>query len=53
MGDPCATRSVDTCMLLQGYKRVLRSNELCVSAQNGIVDVDLDISFTLQVSTFV
>ncbi|KRX50467.1 Phosphofurin acidic cluster sorting protein 1 [Trichinella murrelli] len=32
-----------------GFKRTLRSNDVAVLPVNGIVDVDLDISFTLQV----
>ncbi|CDW52897.1 Pacs-1 domain containing protein [Trichuris trichiura] len=33
---------------LQGFKRTLRSNDMPVVPVNGIVDVDLDVEFTLQ-----
>ncbi|VDP10091.1 unnamed protein product [Soboliphyme baturini] len=39
---------------LQGFKRTLRSNDIVVSSStNGVVDIDLDISFTLQYPHFV
>ncbi|KRX28125.1 Phosphofurin acidic cluster sorting protein 2 [Trichinella nelsoni] len=36
-------------LVIAGFKRTLRSNDVAVLPVNGIVDVDLDISFTLQV----
>uniref|UniRef100_A0A5S6R4D5 Phosphofurin acidic cluster sorting protein 2 n=1 Tax=Trichuris muris TaxID=70415 RepID=A0A5S6R4D5_TRIMR len=38
---------------LQGFKRTLRSNDMLVVPVNGIVDVDLDVEFTLQYPHFV
>uniref|UniRef100_A0A914X0I9 Phosphofurin acidic cluster sorting protein 2 n=1 Tax=Plectus sambesii TaxID=2011161 RepID=A0A914X0I9_9BILA len=38
---------------VMGYKRTLRSNDVNVAPVNGIIDVDLDISFTLQYPHFV
>ncbi|KRY59560.1 Phosphofurin acidic cluster sorting protein 2 [Trichinella britovi] len=40
-------------MFFKGFKRTLRSNDVAVLPVNGIVDVDLDISFTLQYPHFV
>ncbi|VDK44970.1 unnamed protein product [Anisakis simplex] len=37
---------------LQGYKRTLRSNDFAVTAVNGKLDVDLNISFTIQYPHF-
>ncbi|KRZ14356.1 Phosphofurin acidic cluster sorting protein 1 [Trichinella zimbabwensis] len=40
-------------LVIAGFKRTLRSNDVAVLPVNGIVDVDLDISFTLQYPHFV
>ncbi|KHJ43418.1 hypothetical protein D918_06327 [Trichuris suis] len=37
---------------LQGFKRTLRSNDMPVVPVNGIVDVDLDVEFTLQATHY-
>ena len=39
--------------LLQGAKRTLRSNDIPVTLGGPSVDMDLDVSFTIQVSTFI
>jgi len=37
------------CMFVKSSKRVLRSNEI-ILPQSGLLDTDLDLSFSLQVS---
>ncbi|KAK5966813.1 Phosphofurin acidic cluster sorting protein 2 [Trichostrongylus colubriformis] len=50
---PAQTQSIVITAKLEGNKRSLRSNDIGVIPHNGKVDLDLDISFTIQYPHFV
>ncbi|KAK6057886.1 hypothetical protein COOONC_04558, partial [Cooperia oncophora] len=50
---PTQTQSIVITAKLEGNKRSLRSNDIGVIPQHGRIDLDLDISFTIQYPHFV